>query len=142
MTLTEREQFIVVLMAQRTTDNIAKKTRELSKEMRVGILKYIKNKKFPTISDEEWIEIAHDMDKVQRDMKSLFMEGWQKGDKLPESIKEDKAMLELDRTTLDNMDKIDLDDLAKDADLGSDLSPENDALRKAKELKKEYDEKR
>ena len=45
MTLTEREQFIVVLMAQRTTDNIAKKTRELSKEMRVGILKYIKNKK-------------------------------------------------------------------------------------------------
>ena len=51
-------------------------------------------------------------------------------------------MLELDRTTLDNMDKIDLDDLAKDADLGSDLSPENDALRKAKELKKDYDEKR
>ena len=43
MTLTEREQFIVVLMAQRPTDNIAKKTRELSKEMRVGILKYIKN---------------------------------------------------------------------------------------------------
>ena len=142
MTLTDREQFNVALMAQRTTDNIAKKTRELSKEMRVGILKYIKNKKFPTISDEEWIEIAHDMDKVQRDMKSLFMEGWQKGDKLPESIKEDKAMLELDRTTLDNMDKIDLDDLAKDADLGSDLSPENDALRKAKELKKDYDEKR
>ena len=142
MTLTEREQFIVVLMAQRPTDNIAKKTRGLSKEMRVGILKYIKNKKFPTISDEEWIEIAHDMDKVQRDMKSLFMEGWQKGDKLPESIKEDKDALELDRTTLANMDKIDLDELSKDTDLGSELSPEHDALRKAKELKKDYDEKR
>ena len=91
------------------------------------------------MTNDEWKQMAGDIDKVKSDAKSLFMEGCMKN---PLKIKEDKSLLELDRAVHVNIDNIDLDDLAKDADLGSDLSPENDALRKAKELKKDYDEKR
>ena len=134
MTLTEREQFIVVLMGQRSN----KVAQKLPKEMRMNILRYIKAKKFPAITDEEWIEIAHDMDKVQGDMKTLFMEAWEKGD----NIKDDKDMLELDQATLEILNSVDLDDLSKGVNLGSELSKENTALRKAKDMKREYDEKR
>ena len=139
MTLTEREEFIVVLL------NIAntKTYQKLPLKQRVQCIRYMIAKKFPSITDDVWNQLAQkDIPQVKRNMKALFMEGWQKGDKLPELIKEDKAMLELDRTTLDNMDKLNLDELSKGIDLGSDLSPENDALRKAKEMKEEYDGKR
>lgn len=134
MTLTEREQFIVVLMGQRSN----KVAQKLPKEMRMNILRYIKAKKFPVITDEEWIEIAHDMDKVQGDMKTLFMEAWEKGD----NIKDDKDLLKLDQATLEILNSVDLDDLSKGVNLGSELSKENTALRKAKDMKREYDEKR
>ena len=135
MTLSEREQFVALLLITNNSPVVKK----LPSSVRVAILRYVRDKKYPAITNDEWKQMAGDIDKVKSDAKSLFMEGFMKN---PLKIKEDKSLLELDRAVHENIDNIDLDDLAKDADLGSDLSPENDALRKAKELKKDYDEKR
>jgi len=135
MTLSEREQFVALLLITNNSPVVKK----LPSSVRVAILRYVRDKKYPAITNDEWKQMAGDIDKVKADAKSLFMEGFMKN---PLKIKEDKSLLELDRAVHENIDNIDLDDLAKDADLGSDLSPENDALRKAKELKKDYDEKR
>jgi len=134
MTLTDREQFLVVLMHSKAN----KIMQKLPQNTRFAIQRFILAKKFPAITDEEWNEMAHDMDNVVQDMKKLFMESWLKGD----AIKDDKVLLEFDQAIREDIDKIDLDDLSKDVDLGSELSPESDALRKTKNLKKEYDEKR
>ena len=135
MTLSEREQFVALLLITNNSPVVKK----LPSSVRVAILRYVRDKKYPAITNDEWKQMAGDIDKVKSDAKSLFMEGFMKN---PLKIKEDKSLLELDRAVHENIDNIDLDDLAKDADLGSDLSPENDALRKAKALKKDYDEKR
>ena len=135
MTLSEREQFVALLLITNNSPVVKK----LPSSVRVAILRYVRDKKYPAITNDEWKQMATDIDKVKADAKSLFMEGFMKN---PLKIKEDKSLLELDRAVHENIDNIDLDDLAKDADLGSDLSPENDALRKAKAMKKDYDEKR
>ena len=135
MTLSEREQFVALLLITNNSPVVKK----LPSSVRVAILRYVRDKKYPAITNDEWKQMAGDIDKVKADAKSLFMEGFMKN---PLKIKEDKSLLELDRAVHENIDNIDLDDLAKDADLGSDLSPESDALRKAKEMKKDYDEKR
>ena len=135
MTLSEREQFIALLLITNNSPVVKK----LPSSVRVAILRYVRDKKYPSITNDEWKQMATDIDKVKSNTKSLFMEGFMKN---PLKIKEDKSLLELDRAVHENIDKIDLDDLAKDADLGSDLSPESDALRKAKEMKIDYDEKR
>jgi len=135
MTLSEREQFIALLLITNNSPVVKK----LPSSVRVAILRYVRDKKYPAITNDEWKQMATDIDKVKSDAKSLFMEGFMKN---PLNIKEDKSLLELDRAVHENIENIDLDDLAKDTDLGSDLSPENDALRKAKALKRDYDEKR
>lgn len=135
MTLSEREQFVALLLITHNSPIVKK----LPASVRVAILSYVRDKKYPAITDDEWKQMAGDIEKVKSDAKSLFMEGFMKN---PLKIKDDKSLLELDRAVHDKIDDIDLDEIAKDADLGSDLSPENTALRKAKDLKKDYDEKR
>ena len=135
MTLSEREQFVALLLITNNSSIVKK----LPSSVRLAILRYVRDKKYPEITDDEWKQIAGDIEKVKSDAKSLFMEGFLKN---PLKIKDDRSLLELDRAVHDNIDDIDLDEIAKDADLGSDLSAENTALRKAKDLKKDYDEKR
>ena len=135
MTLSGREQFVALLLITNNSSIVKK----LPSSVRVAILRYVRDKKYPEITDDEWKQIAGDIEKVKSDAKSLFMEGFMKN---PLKIKDDRSLLELDRAVHDNIDDIDLDEIAKDADLGSDLSAENTALRKAKDLKKDYDEKR
>ena len=135
MTFTVREQFITLLLIMHYS-SIGKK---LPSSVKLAILEYARDKKFPEITNEDWKVIQTDVEKAKSDMRTLLMQGFMQN---PLKTKDDPNLLKLDSAVRENLDKIDIDEITKDVDMGSELSENNSWLRKLKNLKKDYDEKR
>ena len=138
MVFSEREQFICLLLIM----NMSKIGKKLDRNIRMAILRFARDKNFPTITDDVWNKMAKDIEKTRTDMKQLLMDSYTNFNDDPDKVKDDISALKLDNTIRENMDKINVDDMTKDTNLGTELSEKNTWFRRLKNLKNDYDEKR
>ncbi len=138
MVFSEREQFICLLLIM----NMSKIGKKLDRNIRMAILRFARDKNFPTITDDVWNKMAKDIEKTRADMKQLLMDSYTNFNDDPDKVKDDISALKLDNTIRENMDKINVDDMTKDTNLGTELSEKNTWFRRLKNLKNDYDEKR
>tara|TARA_Y100000758_G_scaffold269066_1_gene210370 strand:+ start:190 stop:555 length:366 start_codon:yes stop_codon:yes gene_type:complete len=116
--------------------------KKLDRNIRMAILRFARDKNFPTITDDVWNKMAKDIEKTRADMKQLLMDSYTNFNDDPDKVKDDISALKLDNTIRENMDKINVDDMTKDTNLGTELSEKNTWFRRLKNLKNDYDEKR
>lgn len=129
--LTEREKFIIdsVIMVTSPT------AKSIPRIIRQALLKYIRDTKYPSVTNGEWTEIAQDINSHKDEVMSTFRDAFKKSLTKPHEVMKNMNLLSLDKTIRENMDRIDLSGL-KDMD----LNEEDRALfLAAKQMKRDFD---
>jgi len=132
--LTEREKFIIDCVIMITSS----KAKSFPRIIRQAILRYIRDTKYPSISNDEWHEIALNIDKHKDSTMDALRSGFSDALLNPTKIIQNVNMLTLDKTIRENMNNIDLSNIST-----PDLSEKDLALLlAAKQMKRDFDEKR
>ena len=121
--LSERERFIIIMM----TMIVSSKAKLLSRKARTQLIKHLRNKMCPSVSNDDWHIIKMDIDALQEDV--LAMQTKDAIRALNESPdKMEPELMELEREGKDLMKNINQDD-ADRAGIG-------DLFRKVKDVYK------
>ena len=123
MTLSDREKFITIMM----TMIISPKSKLLSRKARAALIKHLRNRMCPSVTNDDWHTIKLDIDALQEDI--LAMQTKDAIRALNESPdKMEPELMELEREGKDLMKDISQDDADK-AGIG-------DLFRKVKDVYK------
>ena len=128
---TNREKFITTMMFLKYSA-IYKK---LPNAVQQQFLSYLRDKECP-VSDDEWREIAKNVGKTLKDTKRGIMKAFTMSVIYPNKVKEDNALLKMDRAMRDNLTTLNFEEMAKEVDLNPD---EQRALDIAKKMKEDFD---
>lgn len=128
---TNREKFITTMMFLKYSA-IYKK---LPNPVQQQFLSYLRDKECP-VSDDEWREIAKNVGKTLKDTKRGIMKAFTMSVIYPNKVKEDNALLKMDRAMRDNLTTLNFEEMAKEVDLNPD---EQRALDIAKKMKEDFD---
>tara|TARA_B100000029_G_C16763748_1_gene662850 strand:+ start:50 stop:457 length:408 start_codon:yes stop_codon:yes gene_type:complete len=133
MTFTDREKFIVASTIMVTS----KWAKKFPRSVRQSLLGYIRSNEAPTVSDEEWHEIAQGInDHVKKTKRSFFL-GFKDAFTNPFKIQGSPELTKLDREVREELKSgnIDFDDVETD-------DPEvKKLLSEAKSLMRDYENK-
>ena len=133
MTLSDREKFIIANVVM-STSRWAKK---FPRKVRESLLSFIRNKHAPSGTNDEWHEIAMDINEHIGQTKKSFLTGFYDAMKNPFKVEGDPELTKLDSNIRESMDEIDLENL----DL-EDVDPEvKKLLGQVRSLKKDYEDK-
>ena len=135
MTFTDREKFIVASTIMVST-SIAKK---LPREVRAALLDYIRQKQCPSITNEDWHEIAEGINEHKNSTQKAMLTGFFDAVKNPFKTQGDPAATKLDAQIRENMHNIDLDEFKKGVETQKDEVIQK-AFDKVKDMKNEYDD--
>lgn len=80
--------------------------KALPREVRAQLLKTIRDDCCPMVSNDEWQEIAGDINNSNKIILGHLMSGLEKSEN-PELVADDKSLLELDRVVHDSIKNID-----------------------------------
>ena len=128
---TNREKFITTMMFLKYSA-IYKK---LPNTVQQQFLSYLRDKECP-VSDDEWREIAKNVGKTLKDTKRGIMKAFTMSVIYPNKVKEDNALLKMDRAMRDNLTSLNFEEMEKEVDLSPD---EQRALDIAKKMKEDFD---
>ena len=67
MTLSDREKFITIMM----TMIVSPKSKLLSRKARAALIKHLRNRLCPSVSNDDWHTIKLDIDALQEDVLAL-----------------------------------------------------------------------
>ena len=105
---TDRENFIVASTIMITSE----KMKSINRETRQGILQYIRETKYPEVTDKDWNEIAAGIDSHKKDVFEIMVKAFNESSGSPETFA-NKAMMELDSSMKGEIDDIDFNELKK-----------------------------
>ncbi len=135
MTFNDREKFIVASTIMVST-SIAKK---LPREVRAALLDYIRQKQCPSVTNEEWQEIASGINEHKDATQKAMLTGFFDAVKNPFKTQGDPALTKLDSQIRDNMHNIDLDEFKKVVETQKDGVIQK-AFDKVKAMKDDFDQ--
>ena len=121
--LSDREKFIVMMM----TMIVSPKAKLLSRKARVALIKHLRNKMSPSVTDDDWHTMKMDIDGLQEDILAfLTKDAIRALNETPDKI--EPELMELEREGKDLMGNISQED-ADRAGIG-------DLFRKVKDVYK------
>lgn len=133
MTFTDREKFIVASVIFITS----KWAKKFPRNVRQSLLAYIRAKQAPSVTNDEWHEIAQDIDSHVTSTKRSFFLGFKDALANPFKVQGDAKLTELDRVVRDEMGNIDLDDVdVEDPEISKLLSETKSLMRDYNENKR------
>jgi len=133
---TDRENFIVasVIMV------VSNEMKKVSRDTRMNILQYIRETKYPSVTDQDWREIANGIDSHKKDVFQIMVKAFHESSANP-STSSDKALATLDTDMKGEIDDIDFDELKSIVDESDDPKLREYYLT-MKQLKRDFDDDR
>ena len=133
MTFNDRENFIVASVILITNQSM----KSVPRDVRTRILGFMRDTMYPSVTDQEWSEIAAGINNHHLDVKVKFSE-LMKNQTLNKPSDE-KAFAELDENIKKSFDDIDFDEIKKAVDVIDD-SKIREFWLSMKQMKREYDD--
>ena len=133
---TDRENFIVasVIMV------VSNEMKKVSRDTRMSILQYIREEKYPNVTDQDWKEIANGIDAHKKDIFGIMVKAFHESSSNP-ATSSNKALATLDTDMKAEVDDIDFDEL-KDIVDSSDDPKLREYYLTMKQLKRDFDDDR
>jgi hypothetical protein len=136
MTFSDRDNFIVASVLMISSDSL----KNIPRTTRTAVLKFIRDEKYPDVSDSEWTEIAAGINEHKKQIMDLLYKGFTKSITNP-STTADKSFTDLEKEVKGDIDSIDFDELKKIAEKSEDPSIREYWLS-MKQLKRDFDDKK
>lgn len=134
MTFSDRDNFIVASVLMISSDTL----KNIPRETRTAVLKFIRDEKYPDVSDREWSEIAAGINEHKKNIMDLLYKGFTKSVSNPSTTAE-KSFIDLEDSVKKTLDDIDFDELKEIADKSDDPTIREYWLS-MKQLKRDFDE--
>jgi hypothetical protein len=133
---TDRENFIVasVIMV------VSEKMKSVSRDTRMNILQFIRETKYPGVTDLDWREIANGIDAHKKDVFSIMVKAFHESSANPANSAS-RALASLDTDMKEEIDDIDFDELKAVVDESEDPKLREYYLT-MKQLKRDFDDDR
>ena len=112
---TDRENFIVAS----TIMVVSEKMKSISRETRQSILQFIREERYPAVTDQDWKEIANGIDSHKKNIFGLMVKAFNESSEAPETFA-GKSMANLDSSVKDDIESIDFDELKEIVDESED----------------------
>ena len=135
MTFSDRDNFIVASVLMISSDTLKK----IPRETRTAVLKFIRDNKYPDVSDQEWSEIAAGINQHKKQIMELLYKGFTESVSNP-SVTAEKSFIDLEDSVKETLDDIDFDNLKNIAEKSDDPTIREYWLS-MKQLKRDFDEK-
>ena len=133
---TDRENFIVasVIMV------VSNEMKKVSRDVRMNILQFIREERYPEVTDNDWSEIAAGIDAHKKDIFGVMVKAFHESSANP-STSSNRALSKLDTDMKAEVDDIDFDEL-KDIVDSSDDPKLREYYLTMKQLKRDFDDDR
>ena len=133
---TDRENFIVasVIMV------VSHEMKKVSRDVRMSILQYIREERYPGVTDQDWKDIANGIDAHKKDVFGIMIKAFHESSSNP-STSSNKALATLDTDMKAEVDDIDFDELKDIVDKSEDPKLREYYLT-MKQLKRDFDDDR
>ena len=133
---TDRENFIVasVIMV------VSNEMKKVSRDVRMNILQFIREERYPEVTDQDWKEIANGIDAHKKDIFGVMVKAFHESSANP-STSSNRALSKLDTDMKAEVDDIDFDEL-KDIVDSSDDPKLREYYLTMKQLKRDFDDDR
>ena len=133
---TDRENFIVasVIMV------VSNEMKKVSRDTRMSILQFIREEKYPGVTDQDWKEIANGIDAHKKDIFGIMVKAFHESSSNP-ATSSNKALATLDTDMKAEVDDIDFDELKDIVDKSEDPKLREYYLT-MKQLKRDFDDDR
>ena len=105
---TDRENFIVAS----TIMVVSEQMKSIDRNTRQNILQYIRETKYPDVTDQDWREIAAGINHHKKDVFGLMVKAFNESTSSPETFA-DKATTQLDSSIKEELDDIDFNELKR-----------------------------
>ena len=134
--LTPRENFIIAS----TIMVVSAEMKKMTRGTRMNILQFIREEKYPSVTDQDWREIAAGIDNHKKDVFGLMVKMFHESSSNP-STSSKKSMAELDNNMKGEIDDIDFEELKSIVDASDDPKLREYYLT-MKQLKRDFDDER
>ena len=134
--LTPRENFIIAS----TIMVVSAEMKKMTRGTRMNILQFIREEKYPSVSDQDWREVAAGIDNHKKDVFGLMVKMFHESSSNP-STSSKKSMAELDSSMKGEIDDIDFEELKSIVDASDDPKLREYYLT-MKQLKRDFDDER
>lgn len=134
--LTPRENFIIAS----TIMVVSAEMKKMTRGTRMNILQFIREEKYPSVTDQDWREIAAGIDNHKKDVFGLMVKMFHESSSNP-STSSKKSMAELDHNMKGEIDDIDFEELKSIVDASDDPKLREYYLT-MKQLKRDFDDER
>ena len=131
---TDRESFIVASVIR----VVSSEMKKVSRQTRMNILQFIREEKYPSVTDQDWKEISAGIDNHKKDVFGLMVKMFHESSSNP-SVTSNKAFTTLDTDMKGEVDNIDFDELKGIVDESDDPKLREYYLT-MKQLKRDFDE--
>jgi hypothetical protein len=119
---------------------VSDKMKSVSRETRTNILQYIRETKYPGVTDQDWKDIANGIDAHKKDVFSVMVKAFHESSSNP-SVSSNKAFATLDTDMKAEIEDIDFDELKSIVDESDDPKLREYYLT-MKQLKRDFDDDR
>lgn len=134
MTFSDRDNFIVASVLMISSDSL----KSIPRETRTAVLKFIRDERYPDVTDSEWSEIAAGINEHKKQIMDLLYKGFTKSITNP-STTSDKSFIKLENEVKKDIKDIDFDELKEIADKSDDPTIREYWLS-MKQLKRDFDD--
>ena len=134
MTFSDRDNFIVASVLMISSDSL----KSIPRETRTAVLKFIRDERYPDVTDSEWSEIAAGINEHKKQIMDLLYKGFTKSITNP-STTSDKSFIKLENEVKKDIKDIDFDELKEIADKSDDPTIREYWLS-MKQLKRHFDD--
>lgn len=134
--LSDRENFLIASVVMVVSDRM----KTVNRETRMNILQFIREKKYPAVTDQDWKEIAAGIDNHKKDVFGVLIKAFHESSSNP-SVSSDRAFANLDADMKDEVDHIDFEELRAVVE-DSDDPKLREYYLTMKQLKRDFDEDR
>ena len=134
MTFSDRDNFIVASVLMISSDSL----KSIPRETRTAVLKFIRDERYPEVTDSEWSEIAAGINEHKKQIMELLYKGFTKSITNP-STTSDKSFIKLENEVKKDIKDIDFDELKEIADKSDDPTIREYWLS-MKQLKRDFDD--
>ena len=133
---TDRENFIVasVIMV------VSNEMKKVSRDVRMSILQFIREERYPGVTDQDWKEIANGIDAHKKDVFGIMIKAFHESSSNP-ATSSNRALSKLDTDMKAEVDDIDFDELKDIVDQSEDPKLREYYLT-MKQLKRDFDDDR
>jgi hypothetical protein len=119
---------------------VSNEMKKVSRDVRMNILQYIREEKYPGVTDSDWTEIAAGIDAHKKDVFGIMVKAFHESSANP-STSSNRALSKLDTDMKAEVDDIDFDEL-KDIVDSSDDPKLREYYLTMKQLKRDFDDDR